>query len=143
MRQAKDIRHTTLLARKIVVLVHGFGGDLDNWLFNIDSLARKTRVYALDLPGHGRSTKALGEPSLAKLSQALTGFMDSVGIDSAHLVGHSKGGAVALRTALDAAERVKSLILISSAGLGVRQGRRACPLRTKTLASSAYGRAQL
>jgi pyruvate dehydrogenase E2 component (dihydrolipoamide acetyltransferase) len=101
-----------------IVLVHGFGGDLDNWLFNIDALAEKARVYALDLPGHGQSTKTLGEPSLTGLSNALTGFMDSVGIDSAHLIGHSIGGAVALRTALDATERVKSLTLICSAGLG-------------------------
>ena len=101
-----------------VVLVHGFGGDLDNWLFNIDALAGKTKVYALDLPGHGQSTKTLGEPSLAKLSHDLIGFMDSVGIDSTHLVGHSMGGAIALKTALDAPERVKSLTLISSAALG-------------------------
>jgi pyruvate dehydrogenase E2 component (dihydrolipoamide acetyltransferase) len=103
-----------------VVLVHGFGGDLDNWLFNIDTLAGKTRVYALDLPGHGQSTKAIGKPSLATLSEALIGFMDAVGVDNAHLVGHSMGGAVALQTALDAAERVKSLTLVSSAGLGAQ-----------------------
>jgi pyruvate dehydrogenase E2 component (dihydrolipoyllysine-residue acetyltransferase) len=101
-----------------IVLVHGFGGDLDNWLFNIDTLAGKARVYALDLPGHGQSTKSLREPSLVGLSKALTGFMDSVGIDSAHLIGHSMGGAVALQTALDAKERVKSLTLVCSAGLG-------------------------
>ena len=101
-----------------IVLVHGFGGDLDNWLFNIDALATKARVYALDLPGHGQSTKALGEASLAGLSGALTGFMDAVGIDTAHLIGHSMGGAVALRTALDAPARVRSLTLVSSAGLG-------------------------
>jgi pyruvate dehydrogenase E2 component (dihydrolipoamide acetyltransferase) len=101
-----------------IVLVHGFGGDLDNWLFNIDALAAKARVYALDLPGHGQSSKAIGEASLAGLSSALTGFMDAVGIDSAHLIGHSMGGATALRTALDAPERVKSLTLVCSAGLG-------------------------
>jgi pyruvate dehydrogenase E2 component (dihydrolipoyllysine-residue acetyltransferase) len=101
-----------------IVLVHGFGGDLDNWLFNIDALAGKAKVYALDLPGHGQSTKKLGEPSLAGLSDALTGFMDAVGIDSAHLIGHSMGGAVVLQTAIDEAARVKSLTLVSSAGLG-------------------------
>ena len=52
-----------------IVLVHGFGGDLDNWLFNIDALAGKATVYALDLPGHGQSSKTLGEPSLAGLSR--------------------------------------------------------------------------
>jgi pyruvate dehydrogenase E2 component (dihydrolipoamide acetyltransferase) len=101
-----------------IVLVHGFGGGLDNWLFNIDALAGKARVYALDLPGHGQSTKTLGDPTLAGLSSALTGFMDAVGIDSAHLIGHSMGGAVVLRTALDTPERVKSLTLVCSAGLG-------------------------
>jgi len=101
-----------------IVLVHGFGGDLDNWLFNIDTLAAKASVYALDLPGHGQSTKKLSEPSLAALSSALTGFMDAVGVDSAHLVGHSMGGAVVLQTALSTPERVKSLTLVCSAGLG-------------------------
>lgn len=102
-----------------VLLVHGFGGDLDNWLFNIDALAENATVYALDLPGHGQSTKAVPDPTLAGLSKALLGFMDAVGIaGAAHLVGHSMGGAVSMRTALDAPERVASLSLISSAGLG-------------------------
>ena len=48
----------------VVVLIHGFGGDLDNWLFNIDALAEKTRVYAIDLPGHGQSIKQIEDPSL-------------------------------------------------------------------------------
>ncbi|MCW2240222.1 acetoin dehydrogenase dihydrolipoyllysine-residue acetyltransferase subunit [Azospirillum canadense] len=103
---------------RTVLLVHGFGGDLDNWLFNIDALAEKATVYALDLPGHGQSTKAIADPSLAGLSAALRGFMDTVGIGSAHLVGHSMGGAVSMQTALDAPDRVDSLALIASAGLG-------------------------
>ncbi|HYG88953.1 MAG TPA: acetoin dehydrogenase dihydrolipoyllysine-residue acetyltransferase subunit [Azospirillum sp.] len=101
-----------------VVLVHGFGGDLDNWLFNIDALAEGATVYALDLPGHGQSTKAITDPTLSGLSKALLAFMDTVGIGSAHLVGHSVGGATAMRTALDAPDRVASLSLIASAGLG-------------------------
>ncbi len=101
-----------------VLLVHGFGGDLDNWLFTIDALAENATVYALDLPGHGQSTKAVADPTLAGLSAALRGFMDTVGIGSANLVGHSMGGAVSMRTALDAPDRVASLSLIASAGLG-------------------------
>ncbi len=80
-----------------VILIHGFGGDLDNWLFNIDALAEKSTVYALDLPGHGQSTKALAKPSLASMTAALAGFMDTLGIASAHLVGHSMGGAIAMQ----------------------------------------------
>lgn len=101
-----------------IVLIHGFGGDLDNWLFNIDALAGAGTVYALDLPGHGQSEKALKDASLEGLSGALVGFLDAVGVEAAHLVGHSMGGAIALRTAIDHPERVKSLTLISSAGLG-------------------------
>lgn len=101
-----------------IVLVHGFGGDLDNWLFNIDALAAVGQVHAVDLPGHGQSAKAIGEPSLGWLSAALVGFMDAVGIERAHLVGHSMGGAIAAETALAHPDRVLSLTLVGSAGLG-------------------------
>lgn len=101
-----------------LVLIHGFGGDLDNWLFNIDALAERARVYAFDLPGHGQSVKAIEDPSLAALAGALQAFLDTVEVDSAHLVGHSMGAAVAARLACDAPERVQSLTLIAAAGLG-------------------------
>ncbi len=103
---------------KTVILVHGFGGDLDNWLFNNDALAGAATVYALDLPGHGQSDKAVGEANLAFLSGALIAFMDALAIPRAHLVGHSMGGAVASVTALEYPARVASLALIGSAGLG-------------------------
>ena len=104
---------------RTVVLIHGFGGDLDNWLFNVDALAASdATVYALDLPGHGQSVKTLADPTVAGLSKAVGSFMDAVGIDAAHLVGHSMGGAIAMRTALDDPPRVKSLALIAAAGLG-------------------------
>jgi pyruvate dehydrogenase E2 component (dihydrolipoamide acetyltransferase) len=101
-----------------VLLIHGFGGDLDNWLFNIDVLAESATVFALDLPGHGESTKSVADPSLAGLERAVVAFMDAVGIEAAHLVGHSLGGSIAMQTAIDAPARVRSLALIASAGLG-------------------------
>lgn len=101
-----------------IILVHGFGGDLDNWLFNIEALAGAGTVYALDLPGHGQSDKTIREPSLAWLASGVFAFMDAVGAQSAHLVGHSMGGAISIRAAIDQPGRVKSLALISSAGLG-------------------------
>lgn len=106
-----------------VLLIHGFGGDLDNWLFNIQALAEKHTVYALDLPGHGQSDKTLDDPSLAGLAAGVQAFMDAVGIESAHLVGHSLGGAIALQLAREAPDRVQSLALISSAGLGAEINR--------------------
>ncbi len=101
-----------------IVLVHGFGGDLNNWLFNQPDLAQSHRVLALDLPGHGRSGKDVGAGDLATLSGALGAFLDTLGIGRAHLVGHSLGGAVVLELALRRPETAASLTLISSAGLG-------------------------
>ena len=105
-----------------VVLIHGFGGDLDGWLFNIDALGEAATVYALDLPGHGQSTKKLDNPSLETMTSALSEFMAKVGIDSAHLVGHSMGGAIAMHMAADDPGKVDSLTLICSAGLGKEIG---------------------
>lgn len=105
-----------------VVLIHGFGGDLDNWLFNIDALGEKATVYALDLPGHGQSSKKLDRPGLSTMTEALNAFMDKLAVGKAHLVGHSMGGAIALQMAADHPEKVKSLTLICSAGLGPEIG---------------------
>jgi len=101
-----------------IVLVHGFGGDLNNWLFNQPDLAQSLSVYALDLPGHGRSTKEVGAGDLGTLSDALGAFLDTLGIGRAHLCGHSLGGAVVLDLALRRPETAASLTLISAAGLG-------------------------
>jgi pyruvate dehydrogenase E2 component (dihydrolipoamide acetyltransferase) len=101
-----------------IVLVHGFGGDLNNWLFNQSDLSQSHSVYALDLPGHGRSTKDVGAGDLGTLSDALGAFLDTLGIGRAHFCGHSLGGAVVLDLALRRPETAASLTLISSAGLG-------------------------
>ena len=101
-----------------VLLVHGFGGDLDNWLFNIDALAEAGSVVALDLPGHGQSVKSVAAPSLTTMTDAVIGLMDSLGVARAHLVGHSMGGLVAGRIGIDRPDRVASLTLIAAAGLG-------------------------
>ena len=101
-----------------IVLVHGFGGDINNWLFNLPGLAESHSVYALDLPGHGKSGKAVAKVGLEALAETLAGFMAAVGVEDAHLVGHSLGGAIALQLALARPARVASLTLISPAGFG-------------------------
>lgn len=101
-----------------VVLIHGFGGDLNNWLFNHADLATGRTVWALDLPGHGESGKAVESGALDELAQSVIDFLDTQKIERAHLVGHSLGGAVAMAVAERAPTRVASLSLIASAGLG-------------------------
>lgn len=101
-----------------LVLIHGFGGDLNNWMFNHEALAAGRRVIALDLPGHGESGKQLQRGDLDEMSGVLLALLDHLDIAEAHLVGHSMGGAVALNSARIAPQRVRSLTLIGSAGLG-------------------------
>ena len=106
-------------AGEAVVLVHGFGGNLENWLLNHGALAAAGwTVAALDLPGHGESSKPVDSGSLEELSAAVLDYMDAVEIERAHLVGHSMGAAICLAIALRAPERVRSLTLIGPAGLG-------------------------
>lgn len=99
-----------------LLFLHGFGGDLNNWLFNTETLSADRVTYALDLPGHGESTKDVG--GFGDLVAAVDGFIDHLGLSAVHLVGHSMGGAVALSYAADNPDRVGSLTLIDSAGLG-------------------------
>jgi pyruvate dehydrogenase E2 component (dihydrolipoamide acetyltransferase) len=101
-----------------VVLIHGFGGDSDNWLFNIDELAKSRPVYAVDLPGHGKSTKSLARGDLGELAQAIANLIDEIGAQKVHLVGHSLGAAAAFQILRDRPERVASIVGIAPAGFG-------------------------
>ncbi len=100
------------------VLIHGFGGDLNNWLFNHADLAAHRTVWALDLPGHGESGKAVETGGVGELADSVIAFLDDRGIGNAHLIGHSMGALVAMTVAAKAPQRVASLALIAGAGLG-------------------------
>ena len=102
----------------VVLLVHGYGGDRNSWLFLQEPLAARYRVYALDLPGHGTSSKDVGDGSLTLLADAVFGVLGAIGAPRAHLVGHSLGAAVALTAAARSPERVASLTLFAPAGFG-------------------------
>jgi pyruvate dehydrogenase E2 component (dihydrolipoamide acetyltransferase) len=106
------------LGSETVLAIHGFGGDKGNWAFVSDSLAERFRVVAIDLPGHGSSSKDVGDGSLSALVDVVLGFLDETGTERAHLLGHSLGGAVALALAASAPERCRSLTLVAPAGLG-------------------------
>ena len=101
-----------------LLLIHGFGGDYQNWQFNQPELAADRAVYAIDLPGHGGSSKAVAGGDVAALAASVRSAMAALGIARAHLAGHSLGGAIALQLALDEPARVASVTLVCSAGLG-------------------------
>lgn len=101
-----------------VLLLHGFGADLNSWMFIQPVLAEGRRVVALDLPGHGGSSRDVGVGDAAVLSQAVLGFLVALDPGPVHLVGHSMGGAIAAMLAAGHPELVRSLTLIAPAGLG-------------------------
>ncbi len=103
-----------------VILIHGFGGDLDNWLFNHDVLVEKAgkRVIALDLPGHGKSSKSVGDGSLSFFADTVHAFMQQLDLNKAHLIGHSMGAAVCMQLAEKFPDAVLSMGLVCPAGLG-------------------------
>jgi pimeloyl-ACP methyl ester carboxylesterase len=110
-----------------VVLVHGLGGFAESWRHNIPSLAARATVYAVDLPGFGRSGNPPAHYSLAFFARALHAFLDAVGVTHVSLVGHSLGAAVAVTYALTRPARVERLALLSACtpGFGWRPGWRA------------------
>jgi pyruvate dehydrogenase E2 component (dihydrolipoamide acetyltransferase) len=101
-----------------ILLIHGFGADMTSWMFNQAALADEHPVYAIDLPGHGGSSKDVGDGSTRTLAAAVLDYMDAAGIRSAHLVGHSLGGAVAVLIAHAHPERVTGLTLVAPGGMG-------------------------
>ena len=103
-----------------VVFVHGYGGDKNSWLFVQEPISADRATYALDLPGHGASSKDVGDGSVATLASSLLAFVNELGLSRVHLVGHSMGAAVATVAAADpaAAGKVASLTLISPVGYG-------------------------
>ncbi len=100
-----------------VLLIHGFGGDANNWVLNQEQLARARAVYALDLIGHGASSKDVGDGTINTIVDSVAGFLDALEIDQVHLVGHSLGAACAILLAERLAQRAASLTGIAPVGL--------------------------
>ena len=102
-----------------MVLIHGFGSDHTSWAMNQAALAEGRRVIAPDLPGHGASSKDTGGGDIAALSAMVLAFIDKLGLERVHLVGHSLGAGIAINLAETLPARVASLTLIAPCGLGL------------------------
>jgi pimeloyl-ACP methyl ester carboxylesterase len=101
-----------------VVLVHGLGGQWQNWLENIPALGQERRVLALDLPGSGLTPEPVdGEISIPGYGRCVDSFCDRLGLGQVALVGNSMGGYVTAETAIQFPERVSRLTLVSAAGI--------------------------
>ena len=98
--------------KRNLVLVHGAGGSHLDWPAPLRRL-KGADVYALDLPGHGRS-EGPGRSGIADYRDFLLAFLDAVGLDRATVAGHSMGGGIALDFALNYPDRLAGLILVGS-----------------------------
>jgi pimeloyl-ACP methyl ester carboxylesterase len=106
-----------------LVLLHGLGGHAEAFIRNVVPLADAGfRVFAIDAIGHGFSDKPTDtlyhSPAFV---EHLGRFLDSIGAQSAHLLGQSLGGWTALDFARNYPNRVRSLILVTSAGILIEQ----------------------
>lgn len=103
---------------EVLLLLHGFGGDKDNWPLYARSLRRSYRVIIPDLPGFGENARDpdadYGMPAQA---ERLLEFVEALGIDSFHIGGNSMGGFLALRFTLAYPARILSLALLNNAGV--------------------------
>jgi len=100
-----------------LVCVHGFGGAKEDFADHVDALAARWRVVMIDLRGHGDSDGP-SDPaaySLDCLARDVETVADAVGAARFRLLGHSMGGMVARRVALDRPDRVEALVLMSTA----------------------------
>jgi pimeloyl-ACP methyl ester carboxylesterase len=101
--------------RPPVVLLHGAGGTHLYWPSEVRRLVGY-RIYALDLPGHGKSG-GYGQQTIQSYAGAILDWLVAVRIHAAVFIGHSMGSAIALTLALDSPGQVLGLGLV---GAGAR-----------------------
>lgn len=120
----------------VLLLLHGIGGCTSTWDPVIDDLARDHRVVAMDLLGHGRSSKPRCDYSLAGHANTVRDFMAALGLRDVTVIGHSYGGGLTMQLAYQYPELVASLVLVGTGGLG-REVHPSLRLLTMPLAEQA------
>ena len=101
-----------------VVMAHGGASDRGDWNPVVQPLADQRRVYMPDFIGYGDSARPRRVYTLRLLSDFILDFMRTLGIERAHLVGHSLGGLACLDAAHRAPEVVDRLVLVAPVGFG-------------------------
>jgi pimeloyl-ACP methyl ester carboxylesterase len=119
--QKVEIRYLDAGIGETLVLVHGVGSCLEVWSKNIPELAKSFRVIALDMPGHGKSTR-LDDSNLyttKNMAEVLYQFIKAINLPQKPVIaGHSVGAIICLSLIIDHQDIGDKLILISPGGLG-------------------------
>ena len=108
---------------EVLLLVHGMGGSSNTWSGVIPLLAKKYRVIAPDLLGHGESDKPRGDYSVGAFAVLLRDLLDALDIPRVTVIGHSLGGGIAMQFAHQHRQYCERIVLISSGGFGDDVGR--------------------
>ena len=103
--------------QRTFVFIHGFGGQAEQWQYQIQKFAVENRVIALDLRGHGLSDKPGGGYDMRRIIEDLETALTLLKVKGRIvLVGHSFGGAIVTEYARKNPQRIERLILIATAG---------------------------
>jgi pimeloyl-ACP methyl ester carboxylesterase len=98
--------------REALVLIHGWTCNLDNWRDQVPDFAKRNRVIALDLPGHGQSDKPQIPYTMDLFARAIDAVMRDVKVDRAVLVGHSMGTPVARQFYRKYPEKTLAIVIV-------------------------------
>ena len=118
-----------------LILIHSIGQSIYTWRNIFSRLSLNYRVIALDLPGHGYSTRpeSFGY-TIEEQAKVLELFMDAINIESAHIMAFSMGSAYAMQLAMDNPERIGKMVFIAPGGMSPEM-----PMPIKMLDSSLFG----
>jgi 3-oxoadipate enol-lactonase len=109
-----DLHYTVHGRGTPLLLIHGLGSSGIDWDAQTAALAVDYQVIAPDLRGHGRSPRPAGPWSMRDFADDLLALLDRLGIESAHVMGLSLGGGIAFQLAVQAPQRVRSLVIVNS-----------------------------
>ena len=115
----KQAVHYEVLGKgRPVLFLHGWLGSWRYWLPSMEVASADFRTYAFDLIGFGDTYQRSIEPSINAYAQQIIRFLDELGIEKISLVGHSMGGMVALKTAIEHPDRIERVVTVGAPIVG-------------------------
>jgi pimeloyl-ACP methyl ester carboxylesterase len=115
----RQVVHYEVLGRgRPVIFLHGWMGSWRYWYPTMERMSEHFRTYSFDFLGFGGSQRQSATESIQVYSNQVIRFLDELGIDKAILVGHSMGGMVALKTAINHPKRVARVAAVGAPIVG-------------------------
>ncbi|CAA6814248.1 MAG: Unknown protein [uncultured Thiotrichaceae bacterium] len=109
-----NIDYTIQGSGQAVLLIHGLGSCKEDWQPQISELAMHYQVIALDLRGHGNTSKPRNGYSIRQFTDDVLAFIDALDYSQIHLIGFSLGGMIAQQFAVDYPQRLSSVVVINA-----------------------------